>query len=420
MDGLLPIAACAAAPVLFFKEKRRATLFPRLGFQSYPKLPLESPRPVWVHALSVGELLSAVPLIRRLRNALDRPLVVSVSTLAAHRLARARLEGMIDGLFYFPLDTAIAYRRCYQHIRPDLFVLVETDVWPGYLSYFRQRGVRCVLVNGRLSPRSFRARQKWWCLFKDAFAAFDRIYGQSPGEVERFRQLGIESGRLGGPGNLKFDACGHPPDAEAVTKQRSGLGYERSDLIVVAGSTHPGEEAVMRRVFLKLRQELAQLKLICVPRHPHRAEEVRALFSADPVRVALFSGAPRMGPDILVVDELGHLGRLYSLAAVAFVGGSLAGTGGQNPIEPAMAGVPVLFGPDMRAFPDVAPQLVNAGSAFQVRDENELTLRCRELLADPDQRRRMGESGRALVSAHLGTADRLAAEIAELAHSDSR
>ena len=241
VNVLLPPAILLAAPLLRFNPKRRATLLPRLGFQTYPEFKPNTAAPVWVHALSVGELLSAVPFLQTLKPQLgERPLVVSVSTLAARELAEARLKDFANALLYFPFDTAFAYRRCLARIRPALFVLIETDIWPGYLRHFRRADVPCWLLNGRLSPQSFHGMRRGWCLFGPALACFERIHGQSAAENDRFAALGVAAHQLGEPGNLKFDACGPPPAPDTVAALRQELLYGEHDRIVVAGSTHPG------------------------------------------------------------------------------------------------------------------------------------------------------------------------------------
>jgi 3-deoxy-D-manno-octulosonic-acid transferase len=405
---LLPAALLLAAPLLCLSRKRRKTLFPRLGFQAYPVFKPGTPAPVWVHALSVGELLSAVPFLEALKSRLGaRPLVVSVSTLAARELAEVRLRGVADALLYFPYDTALAYRRCLRRIRPAAFVLIETDLWPGYLRHFQQAGVPCWLLNGRLSPDSFRRYRRGWALFGPAFACFQRIHGQSEAENERFAALGVARRQLGEPGNLKFDACGAPPAKEAVAALRAELGYGPGDRILLAGSTHPGEEELVRTVFRHLRPAVPGLKLILVPRHPQRAGEVRALWAGDGLPLGLLSAPAGTAPDVLIVDRLGYLNRLYSLAEVAIVGGSFVPKGGQNPIEPAAAGKPVLFGPDMSDFPDVARELLEREAAFRVKDAAELEERCRALLSNLEVASAMGARGQALVDERRGATRRI-------------
>jgi len=366
-----------------------------------------------VHALSVGELVSAIALIRELRGQVadHRPVVVSVSTLAAHRIAEKRLKDEVDGLFYFPYDTAVAYRRCLAHIRPALFVLVETDIWPGYLRYFSRRGVCSLLVNGRLSERSLRSQRRWWGLFGPAFDAFSMVYGQSAFELERFASLGIGKERLGRPGNLKFDAVGGGAGDGAGDGLRRILGFGKEDRILLAGSTHAGEEALVLSAYLRLRVDDPGLKLLLVPRHPERAEKVVDLLLDEGLRVARLTDREILSPDVVVINRIGYLSRLYPIASIAFVGGSLVAKGGQNPIEPAMAAKPILFGPDMSDFPDIAPELVEAGGACVVANGNEIHDRCREWLEHPDRAIRAGACGRRVVEQYRGTAGRLAMEI---------
>lgn len=412
-DIVFPLALLLVWPVLLLKEKRRRTLLPRLGFQKYPDLDDKGSGPVWVHALSVGELISALPLILGLREHLaDRRLVVSVSTLAAHRIAEKRLKGSIHGLFYFPYETALAYRRCLARIRPALFVLVETDIWPGYLRHFSKRGIRSLLVNARLSDRSLRSQNHWWCLFGPAFEAFESIYGQSVGETERFAALGVEPKRLGPPGNLKFDAVLQGANDGSGEGLRRVLGFGSDDRILLAGSTHRGEEAVVLSVFSKLREDDPDLKLLIVPRHPERAEEVVDLSLDAGFKFARLTDLEIINPDVVVINRIGYLSRLYPIAEIAYVGGSLVPKGGQNPIEPAMAAKPILFGPDMSDFPDIAPELVEADGARMVADGDDIYACCREWLDFPDRAIRVGANARRVIERHRGTTGRLVEEIA--------
>ncbi|MEZ5276160.1 MAG: 3-deoxy-D-manno-octulosonic acid transferase [Opitutaceae bacterium] len=413
---VFPLVLALGWPFLLLKEKRRKTLLPRLGFQPYPKTDVDGPGPVWIHALSVGELLSAVPLIEGLRARLGdaRPIVVSVSTLSGRLIAGKRLEGKIDGLFYFPYDTPLAYRRCFSRIRPDLFVLVETDVWPGYLSFFRSRGIPCVLVNGRLTERSFCSFARWWSLFGPAFAVFRMIYPQSVREASRFRDLGVGPDRLGRPGNLKFDANGGSVSEDGGRSLRKILGFEPNDRILIAGSTHAGEERTLLEVFARLRGEVDGLKLILVPRHPERGLEVRDICRASGFEVALLTDRRIERPDVVVVDRLGFLGRFYPLAEMAFVGGSIVPKGGQNPIEPALAGKPIVFGPDMSDFPDIAPELVERGGARVITDGDALHKVMLDWLMHRDEAAEAGAKALEAVEAHRGITDHLVEELVEL------
>jgi len=399
-------------PLWLFSAKRRATLFKRLGWQPYPQSKPSSGKPVWIHALSIGELLSAGSLIESLRCELrDRPLYLSVSTASAFAMAQDRFLRFCDDIFYFPYDVAFAVARCLDAVDPALIVLIETDIWPGFLDDIRRRRIPCVLVNGRLSPDSFRLYRGLRFLFQSSFNTFDGIYPQSAGEAERFLAIGVAPDRLCHHGNLKFDVAASAPDPTVVAALQQQFFVSPDSRILIAGSTHPGEEEIVRSCFLRLRGRFPTLRLIIVPRRPDRGPEVLQLFQQDGTEAALASRLNRSTP-VVVVDRMGYLSRLYALADVAVVGGSFVPQGGQNPIEPAACGKPVLFGPDMHDFPDVAAWLLKAGGAVQAENERDLFAACNRLLSDPEQARVMGERARQVVAEHLGTTERVVRDLA--------
>jgi len=248
-------------------------------------------------------------------------------------------------------------------------------------------------------------------LFEPAFNTFRWVYPQSPGEAARFLALGLEPARLRGTGNLKFDVALSIPGEEALASLRQEINFPSDSRVMIAGSTHPGEEEMIRSVFFRMREEFPNLRLIIVPRRPERGSEVLNLFRNDPVEVSLLSRPNGSTPVVVVVDRMGYLSRLYSLADVAVVGGSFVPKGGQNPIEPAACGKPVLFGPDMDDFPDVSRWLLEAGGAVQVRNEQELYAECRRLLVNPQQARIMGDRARRVVTENQGTTVKIVQEI---------
>jgi 3-deoxy-D-manno-octulosonic-acid transferase len=399
-------------PVWVLTTKRRKTLLKRLGWQDYPQAAHSPHKPVWIHALSIGEVLSAGGLIEQVRRALgDRPLFLSVSTLSAYAIATDRFSRFCDGLFYFPYDVVFSVTRCLNQVEPALFVLVETDIWPGFLAELRRRRIPCLLVNGRLSRESFRAYRFLRVLFEPAFNTFRWVYPQSTGEAERFLALGLEPDRLRSTGNLKFDVALSTPGEDALSALRQELNIPSDSRVAIAGSTHPGEEEMIRSVFLRLREEFPHLRLILVPRRPERGAEVLNLFRNDGVEVSLLSQPTGSTPMVVVVDQMGYLSRLYALADVAVVGGSFVPKGGQNPIEPAACGKPILFGPDMHDFPDVSRWLLDAGGAIQLRNEQELYAECRRLLADPQQARMVGDRARHVVTDNQGTTAKIVQDI---------
>jgi 3-deoxy-D-manno-octulosonic-acid transferase len=406
-------------PLWLFSPKRRATLFKRLGWQAYPHQLTASGqkpalKPLWIHALSIGELLSAEGLIQRLHGRLGgRPLFLSVSTASAFALARGRFAGLCDGIFYFPYDIGVAVTRCLDAVDPAVIVMVETDIWPAFLAEVRRRRIPALLINGRLSPESLRTYSRLRLLFEPSFNTFRSIYPQSASETERFLAIGVNPERLRRPGNLKFDVAAALPASHAVAAIRQELFIPADARILIAGSTHQGEEELIRSCFLRLRSRFPDLQLIVVPRRPERGSEVRSLFQADALHTALASELDRPAT-VVVIDRIGYLSRLYALAEVAVIGGSFVPQGGQNPIEPAAWAKPVLFGPDMHDFPDVAAWLLNAGGAIQAANEADLYEACDRLLSDPEAARAMGQQARAVVTQHQGATDRVAQEVVVL------
>lgn len=413
MDVLFPLVLLVALPLLLLKEKRRKTLLPRLGFQRYPDFPEDAPAPLWMHALSVGELLSAVPLIRALKTQLGRrPLVLSVSTLSARTLAEERLGEVVDHILYFPFDTALARTRCLGRVRPAMVVLVETDVWPGFQQALCARGVPSLLINGRLSPATYRASQRLAWLHRPALNSFKRICPQSVSEAERYRSVGVDAERLGYAGNLKFDLPLRDLSEAGRRElfQRCGLHADRP--VWIAGSTHAGEEEVVCAAFRTVRVRHPRLQLIVAPRHPHRSDEVVKCFSDHGLRVARYSAmAPEGAGDVVVIDVLGVLAQLYSLAGIAFIGGSLVRKGGQNPIEAADAGCAVMFGPDMSDFPDVAQGLLDADAARIVHDPSEMARLTEAWLSSEVERQAAGVRGCAWVAGQRGALDAVSQEV---------
>lgn len=404
------IAVILAFPFLMLKEKRRRTVPARLGFQRI-RIRQHPKPPVWIHALSLGEVLSCVSLVKALRERLnDRAIVFSASTLSGMQIAKERLLEHVDTFLFFPLDFWWPAMRALRRVRPSLMVFVETDLWPGFQTALRHLQTPAVLVNGRLSPNTYAACLRLRGLFTPALNTFVRIHPQSDQEAKRYRDVGVLEDRIAASGNLKFDqplATAEHPDTRKVCGMLAG-GKDR--LTWLAGSTHPGEEEIIRRVFLRLRQAEKTVRLIMVPRHPARGREVCELFVADDIRCGLFS--ERTGEcDVVVVDAMGLLSSLYRYADIAFIGGSMVGKGGQNPIEAAAVGTPVLFGPHMEDFPDVSRELLTVKSARQVNDETDLHSAIIELVENPEARREMGRRGTEMVASHSGATARLVKKV---------
>lgn len=376
---------------------------------------------IWIHAVSVGEALTARVLIDGLRTRYPgHKLLLSTTTRTGQEVAQTRLASL-DGVFYFPFDWAWPIRRALDTIRPELFVMMETELWPNLLRACRARGVRTALVNGRLSVRSHRRYRRVQPFFRRVLADVDLLLVQGETAARRFITLGVDPARVIVTGSLKFDAL----DWDAVGRNDDGvLRYFRmreSRAVVIAASTLRGEETAALRAFRCVQAEVSDALLILAPRHPERFDEVVQLTSDEGCRATRRTELKADGDlrdEVIVLDTMGELARLYQIATVVFVGGSLVDGGGHNILEPALFGKPILFGPFMRNFAEIADEFLERGAAVQVRDSSHLAAEVLRLLGDPVRRTSLGAAARALVEASRGAKDRTLEEIERLLPPD--
>ncbi|GAB4252288.1 MAG: 3-deoxy-D-manno-octulosonic acid transferase [Acidobacteriota bacterium] len=388
-------------------------LTPRLGgansFAGLPPIPPEGSW--WLHAVSVGEVNAVRPLAEALSRLVPGPLIVSTITPSGQETARKNL-GAFAHTLYFPVDLPGVCRRYFRALRPRLILLAETEIWPNFIRAAKRQGIPVVVVNGRISDRSFGRYRRMRSLFLPVFARLDRVCAQSRLDRERFIELGVPPEAVHLVGNLKFDYVPRPEPRHAALNERvQRLWSEKGgDLILLAGSTKPGEEALLVGIFRRLREAVPRLRLILAPRHPHRAEEVCRLVEEAGLAVLRRSTweerTPEVPPDVLILDTIGELAHLYAVADVVFIGGSLVPEGGQNVIEPAAYGKPVLFGPHMENFREVAAAFVDEYAAIQVADAAELEERLRTLFADAHARRWLGRNARQVIRRNQGALER--------------
>ncbi|MDA8125035.1 MAG: 3-deoxy-D-manno-octulosonic acid transferase [Deltaproteobacteria bacterium] len=402
--------------------KYRRSLGPKFGQVSpalREKLKAEGRPRIWVHAVSVGEVTAAAPILAALRVRFPQALLVlSTSTETGQEMAK-RLATAADCLIYYPLDLPRVVRKVVNLVAPDLFCLVETELWPNFLRICREQGAAVVMVNGRLSPRSFsryRATRFFW---KGVLTDIETAGMISRTDAEKLADLGMDPGRIQVLGNAKYDGLASrvSPELAKETALRLGIGPEEP--VFVAGSTHEGEEAAVLSVYGRLLQERPDFRLILVPRHIERApavaELVRQAGFADCLRMSeILAGRKPAGERIILVDVIGELFKVYSLATIVFCGGSLVPKGGQNLLEAAAWGKVVLHGPHMEDFRDEQALLAEAGAGIPVRDGDELYEKVQELLADPARLAQLGEAGRLVVAKNRGAAHRYAALIADV------
>jgi 3-deoxy-D-manno-octulosonic-acid transferase len=371
---------------------------------------------IWIHAVSVGEALAARVLVPELRRRWPgHALCVSTVTPTGQAVAASGLAGQVDGVFYAPFDWAFSVRRALEVVRPELLLLVETEIWPNLIRQARRRGVRVALVNGRISPRSFPRYRRIRPFLARVLGEVDLFLMQSEPHAERLRALGAPPERVRVGGNLKFDSVG----AAAPSAELAGLlgAADPARPLLVAGSTMAGEEEAVLAAFLEVRARVAGARLLVAPRHPERFDEVERLVKAAGVAVARRSrlaGAAWGAEPALLLDTMGELAQCYGLASLAFVGGSLVPRGGHNVLEAALAGTPVVVGPHMENFEEIAEALRAAGALVQVQDAEALAAALLDLMGDADRRRELGERGRRAALAERGASARTAALVRDL------
>jgi len=414
-----------------------------LSLSSLGKLPADHPGAIWIHAVSVGELLSCITLAKRLKEAYpNRPLVVSTTTITGQSLARERMQ-FADAVFYFPLDWRFCVRRVLRAVRPSLIVVLETEIWPNFLRESRRQNIPVLFLSGRISDRSFARYQRYLAKFgfflrpflRSALGNAAAFLMQSEKDAERIRTLGAPADRVSVSGNLKYDM-----ELPAATPLSTWLETEarrqgRSP-IVVAGSVVATEEPLALIAFGVVQGEHPNALLVLAPRKPERFEDAAefihesrrkfirrsqlALAGHTQAAAASSNGSIPRDVTVILLDSIGELASLYRLADGAFVGGSLVPSGGHNILEPAAFGKIPVFGPSMENFADIASRFVAAGAAIQVESPEDAGVAWIELLRDPERRHKMGENAKHLVDSSRGATDRALAEISKFLGSPAQ
>jgi len=347
-------------------------------------------RAVWVHAVSVGEVLAVQPLLQALLQAYPQdPLVVSTITTGGFEVA-TKLLGACGVPIYFPLDLAQCVAQAFDIIRPRALLLVESELWPGVIRLAKARGVPMALVNGRISPRTF---HRYWLVrpwIAGTLRRVDLCLMQSQQDADRLLQLGVPREAVRVTGSLKWDAgLSARPSPEAIGETATHLGLNGRQAVIVAGSTHRGEETLILQAFLALRAVHQDARLIIAPRHLERVEEVEGEVRRAGLRVTRCSSLSGTW-DVGLIDRFGELPRYYGLATVVFIGGSLIPHGGQNPLEAASLGRPVVFGPSMHNFSEITQRLLERQAALQLTSRGDLLPALKSLMANPAARELMG------------------------------
>lgn len=405
---LLPVL-----PFFVIRKKYRNRMGKRLGWGLAGQLAC-APSPAgptfWIHALSVGEVTSALPLVRGLRQTYPGARIIfSTTTSSGDEVAKKLLAPYTDALIAAPLDLGPVVPFFIRTIKPDLYILVETDFWPHWLHSLTQSNIPTLLVNGRISEQSFVRYRRHTLLFRPMFRSFNLLSMQTAADAAKMLSLGIEPEKVATLGNLKFDSGEISvfwKDNAAIAIKRERYGLAAAPPLWICGSTHRGEEESIFQVYRRLQANAPDLQLLLAPRNIERAAEIAMLGRQHNLECRRWSTDHGDRSPLLILDTIGELADCYDMADAVFVGGSLVAAGGHNPIEPAIAGTPILFGPHMEDFSEIAEELIRCGGARRVASDEALFATLRHLLTDATLRQSMGDAARTSIQASQGVVRR--------------
>ncbi|MCX7599842.1 MAG: 3-deoxy-D-manno-octulosonic acid transferase [Armatimonadetes bacterium] len=415
---------------LLIRHKGREGLKERLGF--LPKSVIEVARGedpvVWFHAVSVGEVAAAASILHEFSLREPHAAVVLSTTTSTGRQMAARCTE-VQGMFYFPFDLVPIPERVLETLRPAMLVLVEGELWPNLLAAARRREISVAVVNARFSDRAFARARLVRPLYRWVLRSVDLICAQSEQDAERYRTLGADPTRVHVTGNTKFDERFPEVSPAEAAHLKLEFGFPPEAPLLVAGSTHPGEDEVILEAFSHLRAGHPDLELVLAPRHPERADSIHE--SVEHYGFAVYrrshaqAGQPQpepAGPQarVAILDTIGELARVYAMATVVFVGGSLVPKGGHNILQPLAQGKPVLTGPYMHNFRDVFDLALRAKAVWVVKDAAELADAVEVLLRSPDELAAWRERGLQMIAEQRGASARIADALVELLHSHGR
>jgi 3-deoxy-D-manno-octulosonic-acid transferase len=409
------------APYFFlrslFQKRLRRLLAHRMG--SIPNI--QSKRPVWIHAASVGEVICSIPLFKKIKEECPGiPILLTTMTQTGNNTA-GKLIPEAEGILFFPFDHPFVIRRAVRRIGPRLLLLAETELWPNLLRFCREENIPVSLFNGRISKKSLKGYLLFKSLFRECLKSISLFLMQTEGDRSRIIEIGAPPNRTKVMGNLKFDQNFPPVTQIEKESMARSLGLQGEETLLIAGSTHAGEEETLLGIFKELKPATPNLYLFLAPRHLDRLEEVEKIIRRAGLpwmRKSAFSlnERPSVGktsriPPVILLDTMGELMRLYSLGTLVFIGGSLVPVGGHNPLEPLAFKKCVLFGPYMFNFSEISRRLIENGGAIQVDGKEDLSFQMKNLLREEKKRREIGEKGYQFLQRHRGATERTFEEI---------
>jgi 3-deoxy-D-manno-octulosonic-acid transferase len=391
--------------IVLLGGRYRDGLGQRLGIHSAGDLGVVAgARPIWIHAASVGEVRSAASFIAELKRRLPTTkIVLSTFTSTGNRIAKDL--SLADVVIFPPFDVGWMVRRVFAKIEPSALIILETEIWPNLLREAFKKGVPTLLLSGRLSARALRRYRLFGSFFGQVTRCFTALGMQSPEDASRMLQLGAEPNKVAVTGNLKRSWVNGDPIGNRAVQTKMW----RDSYLLVVGSSHRGEEEILLEVFISLKRQFPNLRLVLAPRHPQRFAEVEKLLKTTGLgfeKRSEIDGQIDFEQDIMFLDTLGELQDFYAIGDIAFVGGSLVDGGGHNLLEPAGFRKPVLFGPYMTNFASLATEMKRTGGGIEVRGTEDLVREISGLLNDPEKRKIMGAKAYAIAADDCGVLDR--------------
>ncbi|MDD3013913.1 MAG: 3-deoxy-D-manno-octulosonic acid transferase [Candidatus Gastranaerophilales bacterium] len=402
---LLLLLGIVLSPVIFvlfiLKPKLRAGFWRKIGF--YPDL--RGNNTIWIHAVSVGEVNAVESYIKKLRQQYPAcNLVLTTVTRTGQQVARSKLSKVVNHITYFPYDFIFSVKSSIKAIDPKLVIIAETEIWPNFSHEVNKAGIPLVLVNGRISPNSYKNYKRFRFFLEKFLKNYSLILMQTEKDRNRIIDIGADSLKVEVMGNLKFDNTSILEQTDIDNLKKS---YEKNDKkILIAGSTHKTEDELILNVYSRLKMEFNNLKLIIAPRHPERNDQVLKLISERGFKFGLRSKSSNFNEsDISLLDTMGELSKLYSICDLAFIGGSFSNTGGHNPLESAIYGVPVISGPTVFNFKDIYSYMTAHNAAVVVNNEQELYEKIKDLLINSEKYQEMSRNCINIFESNKGALD---------------
>ncbi|MGI6092278.1 MAG: 3-deoxy-D-manno-octulosonic acid transferase [Veillonellaceae bacterium] len=411
-----------AMPVFVFRLIRENGFGERLR-QSFGFIPEETlarvagKGAIWLHAASVGEIVATSPIVKEIRKEIpDAPIMISVVTASGYTMAK-RIIKEADAIIFFPIDVPFLGSRVIDRIKPRVFLPVETELWPNFLKSARKHKLPVMMVNGRISDKSVERYRHLGSVLTDMMNTVSRFCMQSDIDKDYILRLGADPSRVVVTGNTKFDQTYTDVSQEQKNKLISEMGLVGSGPVILAGSTHKGEEEIIFRSFIAIKEAFPKAKLVIAPREILRTDEIINLAASHnftAARRTALQQNPSAGHDVVILDTIGELGKIYSLGDIVFVGGSLIQHGGHNILEPAAHGKPIIVGPNMFNFKDSYFLFSNRGACVTVRDSTELTEQTLKILNNNEIRKAMSDETTAIINENRGAARKSAVYLKEL------